>query len=520
MRHIYAFIALASASMAHASILPPNSLHLEDDLDTWANITEAEFKQIVTDITNRYQSVFKSHGVKLISNLNWSDSTVNASAVQDSATNWRINMYGGLARRPEVTPDGFALVVCHELGHHLAGFPFYGATHWAASEGQADYFATHTCTKEIWGEEKSVNQRFRNSASDSMFKKCTETWSQTDDQNLCMRTLQAGQSLATLLAAVGQQPTPNIDTPDPKTVENTSVTHPMGQCRLDTYVQGALCRLNFDKFLIPGKKFPQRTSLQAEAEALEQSCATAGSETSGMRPRCWFGPKLESVGVRAIQISPFKIARPSDLNTLSLTIKNRSNSPSNASSIDVTTSSSGVRISNRNIAVPSLAAGQSTNATVGASHTTELGCGEDVIFSVQNSSASSAQNFLMTVGSRSSMAVGEVNVQKPIPDNSNTGVSSSMDSTALSPAYSAQLALVVNHPIVSDLYYTLRAPSGKNYTGRFPSAPSTQKLFEIAVPIKEAQSKGAWHLNIADKSQGDSGEMVSWKLSLVTGFCN
>ena len=33
-------------------------------------------------------------------------------------------MYGGLARRAEVTEDGFAMVLCHELGHHVS---LYGA---------------------------------------------------------------------------------------------------------------------------------------------------------------------------------------------------------------------------------------------------------------------------------------------------------------------------------------------------------------------------------------------------------
>ena len=36
-----------------------------------------------------------------------------------------IELNGGLARRPEVSSDGFTMVICHELGHFLAGLDGY-----------------------------------------------------------------------------------------------------------------------------------------------------------------------------------------------------------------------------------------------------------------------------------------------------------------------------------------------------------------------------------------------------------
>jgi Zn-dependent protease with chaperone function len=53
-------------------------------------------------------------------------------------------MFGGLARDPLVTKDGFSAVICHEIGHHIAGAPRKGFS-WASNEGQADYFATTKC---------------------------------------------------------------------------------------------------------------------------------------------------------------------------------------------------------------------------------------------------------------------------------------------------------------------------------------------------------------------------------------
>ena len=54
---------------------------------------------------------------------------------EGSFNKWVVAMFGGLARRPEVTKDAFQFVVCHEVGHHLAGWPF--AYDWASNEGQS-----------------------------------------------------------------------------------------------------------------------------------------------------------------------------------------------------------------------------------------------------------------------------------------------------------------------------------------------------------------------------------------------
>ena len=63
-------------------------------------------------------------------------------------------MFGGLARHKLVTPDGFALVACHEMGHHLGGAPRRGG--WASNEGQSDYYATTKCARRIWAEDNNA----------------------------------------------------------------------------------------------------------------------------------------------------------------------------------------------------------------------------------------------------------------------------------------------------------------------------------------------------------------------------
>ena len=92
---------------AFASFLPENDLHLQD-IPEGAGLTEQEFNDVIDLAEEFYAPLLKeSYGVTAKFNRLWSTNTVNANASQRGRT-WIVNMYGGLARRPEITPDGFA----------------------------------------------------------------------------------------------------------------------------------------------------------------------------------------------------------------------------------------------------------------------------------------------------------------------------------------------------------------------------------------------------------------------------
>lgn len=258
------------AAPAMATILPPNNLHLDDNKELDSGITEAEFNKIIDEAEKVFKPIMKKHGGKLDIKRRWDDSTVNASAIQMGGK-WEVNMYGGLARREEVTADGFTLVLCHEIGHHLAGFPF--VSQWAANEGQSDYYGTQACLRHMW---RGKDNAFAASTVDATPKAaCDEAWNSAADRNLCYRMMMAGRSLAELLAQGNKV---GFDTPDEKAVESTMHEHPQAQCRLDTYMAGALCQATFDMDLIPND----------ESEAMNHSCGPRFDQ--GERPRCWYKP--------------------------------------------------------------------------------------------------------------------------------------------------------------------------------------------------------------------------------------
>ncbi len=262
-----------------------------------ANMTKAEFDGVIEKAKRYYTPIVSSHGGRLVINGRWDDDTLNANASQFFGT-WNVNMYGGLARHPEMSLDGFAMVLCHELGHHLAGFTFrkgfggFGGT-WAANEGQSDYFAAHSCARELWREETEINASFRGTLPQSVADRCDAVWSTIEEQDLCYRINAGGESLARVLSALKEDPVePSFETPDVNTVSTVDDNHPDAQCRLDTTYAASVCLAGFDPNLIPGKKSADPFGKEAEKEASNYTCMISSQWQEGLRPRCWFKSTL------------------------------------------------------------------------------------------------------------------------------------------------------------------------------------------------------------------------------------
>lgn len=270
-------LILMLSTQAFSKILPDNDLWKEDGkYRSLTDMTEERFLELADEAIEAFKPYAAIHGKVLTLDPLWDSTEVNAYAYP-TANEMMVEMHGGLARRPEVTEDGFQLVVCHEIGHHLAGFAKYGPNDWAATEGQSDYYASQVCAKEIWKEDIAHNAMYETIAPDSLKGDCNEVYSSDEERHLCYRIGMAGHSLATLLAFGDNV---DFDTRDQNVVDSTYPSHPEGQCRLDTYVAGGLCDVEFNKEEIP----------QTEEEARPTSCMRVDGYNLEARPRCWFAP--------------------------------------------------------------------------------------------------------------------------------------------------------------------------------------------------------------------------------------
>lgn len=198
---------------------------------------------------------------------------------------WRVIPTGGIFRHKLMNDDAFTLITCHEIGHHIGGLPkkwgIGGEFYWSTTEGQADYFAALKCFRQF-AETVGGNQKFLDVEKDELLdtqmkKRCQQTHPTREAQAICLRTARAGIVMARFISDYRDRDltelTPHV--PDSTLVDKTQDQHPEPQCRLDTYINGALCPQNHWELL--------------DGQALNRAaCAT--TEIGG-RPRCWFNPK-------------------------------------------------------------------------------------------------------------------------------------------------------------------------------------------------------------------------------------
>lgn len=250
-------------------------------------ISKAAFNRILDKVARVYKPIFRKHGLKLQVDRLWDNSSVNAAAfpLRDDTRVRVIAMFGGMARHEEITEDGFLLVACHEIGHHLGGSPQRPLLvpsqrpHFimVSNEGQSDYFATLKCARKVFALDNNVSLMRGKKVSRIALEKCQNSFSDREDLAICVRSAMASQIMGNVGAALSRTSKPNFATPDKRAVGFTDNRHPQPQCRMDSYFAGALCPISDNVDL-------------SESDASVGACSRQHGDTKGLRPLCWYKP--------------------------------------------------------------------------------------------------------------------------------------------------------------------------------------------------------------------------------------
>ena len=154
----------------------------------------------------------------------------------------------------------------------------------AATEGQADYWATQACTRLLWKNDTEENALYASIAD----TQCESSFSTVNDINLCKRAYRAAE-LNAPYEGKSSGGRPAITKRDRSVTRELFVTHPGGQCRVDSMHMGLLCNVSFDFTRIPGRNNPAgQNTISAETEARSSSCFGSDVESAKSRPLCWF----------------------------------------------------------------------------------------------------------------------------------------------------------------------------------------------------------------------------------------
>lgn len=276
--------AMSCTEDGKEGILPKNDLKISVNSIRSNGMTEEIFNRVVDETSKLMEPFVTLAGGELQVIKNWHDETVNAYATR-SGNYWAINMFGGLARHDTITKDGLALVVCHEIGHHIGGAPkknywWSSQTHWASNEGQADYFATLKCLRRLFADDNNAEIIAKADIPEIVSTQCQSTYKTKREQDLCIRTTMAGHSVAKLFESFDEDVTIDFSTPDENIVGTTYHNHPEAQCRLDTYFAGSLCTVALDDAV-------------DQEDELKGVCTRSNNFLKGNRPLCWYKPSSE-----------------------------------------------------------------------------------------------------------------------------------------------------------------------------------------------------------------------------------
>lgn len=197
-----------------------------------ASITEFDF----TNLINLFQKNYPEIEIQ----GSWDNDTVNAQAMRFDESKLVV-IYGGLARERTTTVDSFTVMVCHEVGHHLGGKPYFpamGGAAWAAGEGAADYYSMQSCFNKL--APSIVEQKV--TLPDVYENDIQRICGNQSNVAVCRRALIAGIIVAKLQWQVLPNETaePSLSTTDPKQVKTVSLEYGSPQCRLDTFVASAI----------------------------------------------------------------------------------------------------------------------------------------------------------------------------------------------------------------------------------------------------------------------------------------
>lgn len=282
LKTITIILAFASSlSFACEGFLPKNNLYIPVSNNKMTSMTELQFNAAIDEIKEIYEENDELH---FEIRRDWKNATVNAYA-QGNGRKY-IEIYGGIARHPEITLDGLKFVVCHEIGHLLGGYPRY-KNNVNSVEGQADYYATTKCLRKVFSRDedtwkitelKTVPEIVKTSCK-SAFP--TDSW----DEKVCIRSSMAGLSVANLFVSLFKTKPVDFNRPDKSKVTEIFESHPLPQCRLDTAFQGALC--------------PEGHMLGFEYDnEIKGACHEAHGYKTGLRSSCWFVSSVKTTNNR------------------------------------------------------------------------------------------------------------------------------------------------------------------------------------------------------------------------------
>lgn len=245
-------------------------------------LSKAEYLELLALGGKHFVQIAKDFGTELTISNEWDNDRVNAGSTKGDA-GWGIQMFGGFARHKNTTKDAFMSVMCHEMGHLVAGFPYQppidGIDFETSVEAQSDHFIG-PCLKKVFKEDIEINATFRDKVHIYPKNSCDAIYQTQEARDLCYRISVA---IYDEWQVFGNNSVKwGYDNRDKKIVNTTDLSYPRDQCRLDTAFASSLCLEQWDFSVMP-KKGNHNTYNCSRGKYIDEYRV-------GVRSKCWYKP--------------------------------------------------------------------------------------------------------------------------------------------------------------------------------------------------------------------------------------
>jgi hypothetical protein len=278
---IFSFQSIACPVSPEAMAGFKNRPHFKSSVMNQSGYTEKDFLELIGRIRKVYDPIFEARGYEVEYLLYWDVEEGNAMTSEAKDKKKAFFLFsGGLLRARYMNKDSFLYAACHEMGHHLGGFPKEKELAWCSTEGQADYFANLRCMKEVLkGDPENAKAR-ELKLPGNIIKKCEKIFSDEESVNICLRSTKAAEDAFRFLQAKerGADADPGLFNRFLMPVEETIMRYPDHACRAETAFRGAIC---------------DRDGELSDTDETAGVCHKKNGDRVGLRPECWFKAGVE-----------------------------------------------------------------------------------------------------------------------------------------------------------------------------------------------------------------------------------
>jgi hypothetical protein len=223
-----------------------------------ASVDKNDYLRITNTLHSIYSDKIADQGGHLKFILSETAGVANAYAAKKSEGNWEITVISSFLSLSHQTVPTLGMILCHEIGHFLGGKPYVvgkqmtaAVRAWAPKkmsvEGQADYFATSECIKNL---AKKIPDLFINNKgllNLPSAQECQRSYTSEKEIKLCNEILSAShQTILVYQQILDQLNTPSSffekieNAPSDRTLDIVG-EYPELDCRYETFIKGALC---------------------------------------------------------------------------------------------------------------------------------------------------------------------------------------------------------------------------------------------------------------------------------------